>query len=165
MMRGPYANRDGPAEASQGRPSDALAANIRACRVLGYMTQHDLAVRMTYLGHGWTRSTVSAVEARKRNVTTDELFGLAVSFGMTIGQLLDPTKPGHSRGFSLDVGLVVSDGSGPRLIEPEVAHLWGASRVVVRLWHDDGREYALDVADDPPMAAQRRLERLRVERE
>jgi len=122
------------------------------------MTQDDLAARMTHLCHGWGRSTVSAVEGRGRNILVDELFGLAASFGVTIGQLLDPTGPDHSRRFSFDVG--VSDGGFPRPIEPDVAQLWGSSRAVVRLWHQ-GQEFALDVADELPMEAQRRLDGLR----
>lgn len=143
--RGPYASRR--RAGTEGRPSVALAANVRAYRVVQHMTQYDLALRMTDLGHDWGRSTVSAVERRSRNVITDELFGLALCFGATIGGLLDPTGPDHSRNLSFDVGLVSSG-----LIEPGVARLWGASRVVVRLGHEDRREYALDVAEDPSLA-------------
>jgi transcriptional regulator with XRE-family HTH domain len=144
--RGPYAGRR--RAGTEGRPSVALAANVRAYRVLQHMTQYDLALRMTDLGHDWGRSTVSAVERKSRNVITDELFGLALSFGATIGGLLDPTGPDHSRNLSFDVGLVSSG-----LIDPGVARLWGASRVVLRLGHEDRREYALDVAEDPSLAA------------
>ena len=143
--RGPYAGRH--RAGTVGRPSVALAANVRAYRILQHMTQDDLARRMTELGHGWGRSAVSSTELRKRNVIIDELFGLAVCFGVTIGGLLDPTGPDHSRNLRFDVGL-----ESPRLIEPDVAQLWGASRIVVRLWHEDRREYALDVADDPSRA-------------
>jgi transcriptional regulator with XRE-family HTH domain len=152
--RGPYSGRTGGRTADEGRPSVALAENVRAYRLLEHMTQDDLSLRMKKLGHDWGRSTVSAVELRNRNVVTDELFGLAVCFGVTIGRLLDPTGPDHSRNLSFDVGIAV-DGS-PCLIEPQIGQLWGASRVRVRLWHDDGREYALDVAaDDSSLAAKR----------
>jgi transcriptional regulator with XRE-family HTH domain len=150
---GAYVSRVRSADERQGRPSEALAANIRGYRALGGITQVDLAARMTHLGHGWGRSTVSAIEARNRNVTADELFGLALNFGVTIGQLFDPTGPDHGRKLSLDVGLVVDEGSTPLSIDPDVAQLWGASRLIVRLWHDSGRVYALDVADDPSMTA------------
>lgn len=51
------------------------------------------------------RSAVSAIEVKSRSVTVDELFGLAISIGVTIGQLLDPTGPDHSRRLAVDVGL------------------------------------------------------------
>ena len=125
VNRGPYASRTGTPAKGEVRPSDALAANVRAYRVLRHMTQEDLAVRMTHLCHGWGRSTVSAAEGRGRNISVDELFGLAASFGVSIGQLFDPTGPDHSRRLSLNVG--VTDRGLPRSIEPDLAQLWGAA--------------------------------------
>lgn len=161
MNRGPYASRTGPSTSWEGRPSDALAANVRAYRVLRHMTQEDLAARMTHLCHRWGRSTVSAVEGRSRNISVDELFGLAASFGVSIGQLFDPTGPDHSRRLSFNVG--VADRSVPRSVEPDFAQLWGASRAVVRLSHD-GKEFALEIADELPVEAQRKLDGLTKER-
>lgn len=158
--RGPYMKATGDQARDLGRPSEALAANLRAYRMLRRMTQDQLAARMFHLCHGWGRSTVSAVEGNTRNVTVDELFGLAVSVGVTIGQLLDPTGPDHSRRLSLDVGLRgADDGSHP--VAPRLAHLWASSRAVIRLWQDDGRKVEVEVADDLPPAHQRELEGLR----
>ena len=154
----PYASRIVPSAIVEGRPSDALAANVRAYRVLRDMRQEDLADRMTHLCHGWGRSTVSAVEKLGRNVTVDELFGLAASFGVSIGQLFDPTGPDHSRRHSFNVG--ITDRGVPRPVEPDIAQLWGASRAVVRL-RPDGKEFALDVADELPVEALRKLAGLR----
>lgn len=158
MNRGPYASRIGPPTREEGRPSDALAANVRAYRLLRHTTQDELAARMKHLGHGWGRSTVSAVEGRGRNISVDELFGLAASFGVTIGQLFDPTGPDHSRKLSFNVG--VTDRGVPRSVGSDDAQLWGSSRAVVRLCHD-GKEFALDVADELPAAARRKLDVLR----
>jgi transcriptional regulator with XRE-family HTH domain len=44
---------------------------------------------MMYLGHPWTRQTVGEVEQGRRNVTTDELFSLALVLEITIARLLD----------------------------------------------------------------------------
>lgn len=159
--RGPYARVAGPATQGLGRPSDALAENLRAYRLLRHMTQDQLAARMAHLCHGWGRSTVSAVEGKSRNVTVDELFGLAVSVGVTIGQLLDPTGPDHSRRLSLDVGLRAAENGPSHPVAPRVAHLWAASRAVIRLWHDDGHKVEVAVADELPAATQRELEALR----
>ena len=131
--RGPYVRNTGGPPAGLGRPSDALAANVRAYRLLRHLTQDGLAAEMTALGHGWGRSTVSAVEGRSRNVTVDELFGLALCLGVTIGQVLDPEGPDRSRRLSLDVGLRSPDGGGPRPVDPNVARLWASSRAVMRL--------------------------------
>ncbi|MDQ3641459.1 MAG: helix-turn-helix domain-containing protein [Actinomycetota bacterium] len=156
------AGSGGPAQ-NLGRPSDALAQNLRAYRLLRHMTQDQLAARMAHLCHGWGRSTVSAVESRSRNVTVDELFGLAVSVGVTIGQLLDPTGPDHSRRLSFDVGLRAADEGSSQPVALRLAHLWAASRAVIRLWHEDGRQVQVEVADDLPPATQRELDVLRAE--
>jgi transcriptional regulator with XRE-family HTH domain len=137
-----------------GRPSDALAENLRAYRMLRRMTQDQLASRMAHLCHGWGRSTVSAVEGKSRNVTIDELFGLAVSVGVTIGELLDPTGPDHRRPLSLDVGLRATDGGVPQPVAPRLARLWASSRAVIMLWHDDGRSVKVAVAEEAPPATQ-----------
>jgi len=144
-----------------GRPSDALAENLRAYRMLRRMTQDQLAARMAHLCHGWGRSTVSAVEGKIRNVTIDELFGLAVVVGVTIGELLDPTGPDHHRTLSLDVGFRATDDGKPQPVAPRVAHLWASSRVVIRMGHERGWAVDVDVTDDAPLAIQRELEKLR----
>lgn len=145
--RGPYAKGSLRTAQGLGRPSDALAENLRAYRLLRRMTQDELASRMSHLCHGWGRSTVSAVESKSRNVTIDELFGLAVSVGVTIGELLDPTGPDHRRPLSLDVGLRDADGGNPEPLAPPLARLWAASRAVVKLWHDDGRKVEVEVTE------------------
>ncbi len=139
--RKPYRPRSGhPAEAVGGL-SEALAENLRDYRLLRHVTQSDLSARMSTLGHNWGRSTVSAVEGNGRNVTVDELGGLAISLGTSIGQLLDPTGPDHSRMLSLNAGL-----PGPRgLLRPDLAHLWSISRIVVSL--GEGEEAPLTISE------------------
>jgi len=129
--RGPYAKDTGDPAPSLGRPSDALAENLRAYRLLRRMTQDQLAARMAHLCHGWGRSTVSAVEGKSRNVTIDELFGLAVSVGVTIG---------------------------PQPVAPRLAHHWASSRAVIRLWHEDGRTVRVDLAEGVGAATEQELE-------
>ena len=152
--RGPYVSKTGRAPAGLGRPSDALAANLRAYRLLRHLTQDGLAAQMTYLSHGWGRSTVSAVEGRTRNVTVDELFGLALCLGVTIGQLLDPEGPDRSRRLSLDVGLRVADGR-PQPVDPLLARLWASSRAVMRLSEDAGGDFEVDLTEHLPADALR----------
>jgi transcriptional regulator with XRE-family HTH domain len=154
LRRGPYRRGKARRVGDQGRPSHVLAENVRTYRALQQLTQDELAARMSHLGHGWGRSTVSAVEGKGRNVTIDELFGLALSIGVTVGDLLDPTGPGHNRQLSLDVGLPLHEG-GPRALSPTLAQLWAASRAVVRFWHDDGEQPEFDVAADLPVATAR----------
>jgi transcriptional regulator with XRE-family HTH domain len=149
--RGPYVTETAGARQGTGRPSEVLAENLRAYRLLRNMTQDELAARMAHLCHGWSRSTVSAVEGTSRNVTIDELFGLAVSVGVTIGQLLDPTGPDHTRRLSLDVGLRESDGGEAEPVAAPLARLWAASRAVIRLWHEDGRKVEVEVEGDLPV--------------
>jgi transcriptional regulator with XRE-family HTH domain len=124
-----------------------LAANLRAYRLLRHLTQDELAARMAYLSHGWGRSTVSAVEGRTRNVTVDEMFGLVLSLGITIGQLLDPEGPDRSRRLSLDIGLPAHEGGSPRPVDPLVARLWASSRAVMRFSEEPGGELEVRMAE------------------
>lgn len=151
--RGPYVTRAAGPRHGLGRPSDVLAENLHAYRLLRHMTQDQLAARMSNLCHGWGRSTVSAVEGKARNVTVDELFGLAVSVGVTIGHLLDPTGPDQSRRVSLDVGLRAGDGEDARPVPPRLAKLWAASRAVIRIRHGAPGDVEIDMADDAALPA------------
>jgi transcriptional regulator with XRE-family HTH domain len=153
--RGPYITNTSRPAVGLGRPSDALAANLRAYRLLRNLTQDGLATRMSYLNHGWGRSTVSAVEGTSRNVTVDELFGLALSLGVAIGELLDPEGPDRSRRLSLDVGLREPEGDGPQPVEPFLARLWASSRAVMRLSDDDDGDFEVDLAEHVPADAVR----------
>jgi transcriptional regulator with XRE-family HTH domain len=151
--RGPYVRNTGRAPAGLGRPSDALAANLRAYRLLRHLTQDGLATQMTSLNHGWGRSTVSAVESRTRNVTVDELFGLALCLGVTIGQLLDPEGPDRSRRLSLDVGLRAAEDGRPQPVDPVLARLWASSRAVMRLSDEADGDFEVDLAEHLPADA------------
>lgn len=71
-------------------PAQVLAANLRGFRRVRDMSQDELAERMTILGHGWMRATVSEVERGGRKVSIDELLSLALVLSATIGDLLDP---------------------------------------------------------------------------
>lgn len=154
--RGPYRSRSARILAGVVPPSEVLAQNIAAYRALRHITQAELAGRMTLLGHAMGRSTVSAMEVKGRNVTVDELFGLAVSIGVTIGQLLDPTGPDHSRPLALDIGLR-SGVDDRRPLTPWLSRLCAASRVVVRLSADDVGGVVLEAADELAAAVQRDL--------
>ena len=155
IARGPYVRSTSHAPAGLGRPSDALAANLRAYRLLRHLTQDGLATQMASLNHGWGRSTVSAVEGRARNVTVDELFGLALCLGVTIGELLDPEGPDRSRRLSLDVGLRVTEDGRPQPLDPLLARLWASSRAVMRLSEEAGGDFEVDLPEHMPVDAVR----------
>lgn len=146
-------------------PSQALGENVRTYRILRDLSQQELAERMTELGHSWTRATSGEVERNARHVNVDELSGLALSLGVTIGQLLDPTGPDHGRSLGLDLGLEEAPDGTSDYLGPHLAHLWVHSRVVVRLFHGGPgwtmEDIELDVAEEPPARAQRALEELR----
>ena len=146
--RGPYTRTVARPASALGKPSDVLAANVRAYRLLRRLTQDALATRMTDLGHAWGRSTVSAVESRARNVTVDELFGLALSLGVSIGKAVDPAGPDRSRRLSLDVGLQTPEGA-PQPLAPRLAHLWASSQAVLRLAGNEDGSVEVEVARAP----------------
>jgi transcriptional regulator with XRE-family HTH domain len=75
-------------------PGQILADNVRIWRGLRGLSQAQLAERMTRLGHGWSESIVGFVEQNRRNVTVDELVGLAIALNTReLGSLLDPLGP------------------------------------------------------------------------
>lgn len=150
--RGPYARNSPPPVRERGRPSDIVAANVRDYRMLRQLTQEGLAARMARLGHGWTRSTVSAAESRARNLTVDELFGLALSLGVSLNQVLDPAGPDRSRRPSLDVGVRASGADASQPLDPALARLWSSSRAVLRLGADGAAELEVDIPDDQEVA-------------
>ena len=130
-MPGPTPERAGRAP----RPgshflSDALAANVRTFRARRRFKQQDLAQRMTQLGHRWVRVTVSQVERGRRNLTVDELLGLALVLDATLDELLDPIGVDGRDWRMLDYG--------PAAIPPERAREWLRSEVRIGML-DDGR--------------------------
>ena len=158
MNRGPYIRKAGGQLDGTARPSVVLVENLSAYRVLRRMTQEELAARMTELGHEMTRSTVSAIEGLDRNVSVDEMFSLAICVGVTVGRLLDPTGPDHSRSVGLDVGLKSADGK-PNPLSARMGYLWAASRVIVKV-SDDAHDIEIVPAEELPGPAQRELDRL-----
>jgi hypothetical protein len=73
--------------------TDAIADNIRARRAIQRIPQETLAREMTNLGYpGWKSGvTVSEIEDGMRNVTANELIGLALLLNCGVTDLLDPT--------------------------------------------------------------------------
>ena len=110
------------------------------------MTQDQLAARMALLGHGWRRSVVSAIEGGRRSVTIDEVFGLAINFGVTVGRLLDPSGPDHSRKLGLDVGLGSVASSNP--LPAALGRLFSASRAIIRLVDEDACAIEFEMTSD-----------------
>jgi hypothetical protein len=75
-----------------------LAGNIRAFRSLRWLSQDGLAGRMRFLGHEWSRTTVSEVERQARKVSADELIALALVLNATLAEL------GNTHGQPLRLG-------------------------------------------------------------
>lgn len=105
------------AKAGSRFPAEVLAANVRDYRQLRGLSQEQLAQKMAELGHPWTAGIVGFVERGDRNVTVDELVGLAFCLGFHPGKLLDPAGvlglyggadvAGASQASGLDIGLAV----------------------------------------------------------
>lgn len=84
--------------------ADAVADNVRAHRVLAKLSQGDVAERMRGLGHDWTQTTVSDIERGERNVTVDELVGLALVFQISPQDLIDPRGVDGRGATPVDIG-------------------------------------------------------------
>lgn len=152
-----------PAEAIY--PSQALAANLRRLRKLRRLSQQDVAERMTALQYGragkpggrseartrsWNRSTVGEIERGSRGVETDELVGLSLILGSTLGELLDP---GERRLYLGDVLPLEQNGAGGEGydaapgVRAEVAREWFRSRMRGELVEADSDR--LRIRSDP----------------
>lgn len=136
--------------------SEVLARNARQIRGLQRLSQDDVAQRMTTLGHAWSRQTTSDVERGLRNVTVDELIGLALVLGESIGRLLDPAanRPAPDLRTAIDpgdpdipyIGPKNADDAWPKELPgtnrigiPRVAlRALLESRLVLRIAWDDG---------------------------
>lgn len=71
-------------------PSQHLSQRVRELRKRHGWGQTELAERMSELGHVWIRSTVAKVELLQRQVTVDEMIGLAWVLGVAPPSLLVP---------------------------------------------------------------------------
>lgn len=72
---------------------EVLARNIRAERNRAGLSQQDLAGRMQALGFtAWLHQTVGSTERGKRRLLVEELFGLALAIGTSMGALLAPAQ-------------------------------------------------------------------------
>lgn len=72
-------------------PAAVLAGNIPAIRQRRGLSQQDLADRMRAQGFEWIRQTVGRAERAERQITTDELVGVAVALETTIVRMLTPS--------------------------------------------------------------------------
>lgn len=101
-----------------------------------------MAERMAALGHGWSEETVGAVESGARAVSTDELAGLALVLGVSLGDLLDPTLEGEDTA-TLDLG-------GPAPLWGPYARLWARGQIKAQLlWAD--RDFWFTPGEDAPL--------------
>jgi transcriptional regulator with XRE-family HTH domain len=121
--------------------SEVLAANIQALRLLRRLKQGDLADGMTRVGHRWTQQTVSDVERARRNITVNELLGLALVLDATLDELLDPMGVNGREWRELDYG--------PGTISASDARAWVRGEHRVSLV-EDGRSFRISPRHAPP---------------
>jgi transcriptional regulator with XRE-family HTH domain len=125
---------------------NVIAARVREHRVgVGGLTQDQLAFRMQACGFGWSRVTVTEIEAGRRRVTVGELVGLSLIFGCPVSSIVTRASvvdlPSASQlKIAVTPSLVLSDVDIVSIVQRGVT------------------------ADDPEAAAARRLrDALRVE--
>lgn len=124
--------------------SDALAANVRALRARNRWSQDHLAERMGWLGHDWTRATVSEVERSGRTVSLDEFFALALALGARPTEIVWPDRA-H-----------VDLGSEAHPVHPNFVAMWLSGRMRVSVNPDDHASFLIDLAADDEEASPRR---------
>jgi hypothetical protein len=91
---------------------DAIADAVHDWRAMRRVPQETLAAEMRELGHPWTGVTVSEVEHAKRNVTADELVGLAYLLNCTLADLCDPTGVASRNTAPIDIGTGTVEAAG-----------------------------------------------------
>jgi transcriptional regulator with XRE-family HTH domain len=74
----------------------AIGSNLRALRTgrPQKLDQQQVADQMRALGYGWARQTVGNVEAGKRALLAEEVFGLMLVLDVTLLDLLDISRFG-----------------------------------------------------------------------
>jgi hypothetical protein len=72
---------------------------------------------MAVLGHPWDAGTAGFVERGDRNVTYGEMLALALVFGRTLAELLDPSGVDGSIDLQLDLGPGI-------LTDVQTARMW-----------------------------------------
>jgi transcriptional regulator with XRE-family HTH domain len=99
--------------------ADVVAANVRGWRAVRGLKQADVARDMNGFGHPWSQATVSDVENASRNVTVDELLGLAIVLAVSPLDLLDPGGVDGREEAHLDYGFT------PLPVSAARAWIWG----------------------------------------
>lgn len=131
----PETTPPGPQPARPGSrfPTEVVADNVCTHRTRQGLAPNELAERMSSLGHDWTADTVNEVEERTRPLNVDELLGLALVLGVSLGDLLDPTVARNDAAH-LDLG-------GPEPLWGGFARLWVRQQIRAELlwldWHRD----------------------------
>lgn len=92
------------------------------------LTQQDVADRMNLLGYPWLRATVSDVERNNRAVTVDELVALALVFGVTPFDLMDPRGP-----LRRDAAMPLEYGPDLAPVDVEYLAAWLAGELTIAL--------------------------------
>jgi len=120
--------------------ADALMRNVRAARARRGLEQELLAARMRALGFSaWARQTVARVEAGKRRLTAEEVFGLALALETRFTALLEPVS---------DDGPIALP-SGDELLFNTVHELiWGGSEYTVS-WDGDVPQFPDEIQRGP----------------
>lgn len=128
--------------------SEVLADNLRDLRTLNRLSQREVAERMKWLQHeGWSQTTVSEVERGQRNVTTDELLALALIYGRTIGELLDPGGVLGDKHPTIDYG-------GREPASAHVARAWVRDAVRIKLHRNNDGEWDFEITPISPFIPQ-----------
>lgn len=130
-------------------PSEVLARNLRDHRRRQELDQAHIAERMAELGHPWKQATVSTIESRDRTVNVDELFGLALVLGVTVGDLLDPTGIDGRGDSGLEYDLTLE----AQPMDAALGRVWARGRAMpVLRWSSDGAEgVTMRPAPDDPI--------------
>ncbi len=85
-------------------PASILASRLSTARASLGISQERVAQLMRELEHEWSRATVSEVERGNRSVTVDELWGLALVYGVGPQELISPPITHDGRATNIDCG-------------------------------------------------------------
>lgn len=94
-----------------------LSRNVVAARARARLKQSEVADRMRALGFSWHPQTVGEVERGTRRLMAEEILGIALAVGATVGALMEPAA--EDRTVVLPSGAELPGGS----VQASVRHV------------------------------------------
>ena len=109
-----------------------ISRNVVAARARTGLKQSEVAARMRALGYSWHPQTVGEVEKGNRRVVAEEILGLSLALGTSMGVLLGPAPD----------DLLIALPAGQQIDRMTVLHSIGRTAAAVVRWEGNEPHFA-----------------------